>query len=743
VTALFAMTAAIGAGLLFVVQPMVGKMLLPALGGVPAVWNTCLVFFQAALLAGYAYAHVATGEARVIRQLALYLALAVSALGVLPLRVAAGPVGPVSASDTPVLWLLVQLPIAVGLPFVALAATAPTLQRWFARAVPGTGSNPYVLYAASNFGSLVALLGYPLLVEPYLSLASQRRAWAGGYVGLLALVAACGLGAAAGEAKGAPAEGKPPTHGGAPAERIAMRRRLRWVTLALAPSAALLGVTAFLTTDIAAIPLLWVVPLALYLASFVLVFAPTPPLRHRRAARALPGLALLVVVVDLSGMTLPLWLLLPLHLAAFFVAALVCHGELALDRPAPARLTEYYLLIAMGGALGGAVAGLLAPVLIDRVVEYPLAIAVACLLGPAGRGAVVRADEAARRHVRRLDLVLALALGVLTAALAVVVPRSGLAEGRAGVGVMLGLPAILCYTLVDRPVRFGLALVALLLAGQLHEGPHGRPLYQVRTFFGVLRVTVDPAGRFHQLVHGNTVHGRQRWPPGGPAEPLSYYHASGPAGRIFDGFRGSAAPGSVAVVGLGAGSLCAYARPGDEWAFYEVDPAVERIARNPAYFTFWRDCRAERRSVVLGDARLRLTESPDGRYGLLVLDAFSSHAIPVHLVTREALELYRRKTAPAGWVVFHVSSQHLELEPILANLARELGWAAYAGDDLVLTPEERDAGKDPSRWVVLGRVPSDLGALAADPRWRSLGGALRARVWTDDFSSVWSVVRWR
>jgi hypothetical protein len=264
----------------------------------------------------------------------------------------------------------------------------------------------------------------------------------------------------------------------------------------------------------------------------------------------------------------------------------------------------------------------------------------------------------------------------------------------------------------------------------------------VRTFFGVLRVTADPSGRFHHLVHGNTVHGRQRWPPATPAEPLSYYHPSGPAGQVFGGFQRSSAPRRVAIVGLGAGSLCGYARPGDEWTFYEVDPAVERIARDAAHFTFWRDCRAGRRSVVLGDARLRLADAPDGRYGMLVLDAFSSDAIPVHLLTREALELYRRKTASTGWVVFHVSSQHLELHPVLGNLARELGWVAYGRDDLVLTPEERDAGKDPSRWVVMGRDASDVGPIAADPRWLALGGERRVRVWTDDFSSVWSVVEW-
>jgi hypothetical protein len=304
-----------------------------------------------------------------------------------------------------------------------------------------------------------------------------------------------------------------------------------------------------------------------------------------------------------------------------------------------------------------------------------------------------------------------------------------------------GLPAIVCYTFVARPVRFALGLTALLLAAQLYASPQGRPLLEERTFFGVLRVTLDTSGRFHQLVHGNTIHGRQRRSEGPRDEPLSYYHPSGPAGDVFGRFRESGAPGAFAIVGLGAGSLCAYAREGEEWIFYEIDPAVERIARDPTYFTFWRDCRAQRRSVVTGDARLRLADAADGRYGMLVVDAFSSSAIPVHLITREALELYRRKTAASGWLVFHISSQHLDLRPIVASLARDAGWVAYGRDDLLLAPEEREAGKDPSQWVVLARTRSGLGALAQDPRWRALTVPAGARVWTDDFSNLWNVIK--
>ena len=729
--ALFAVTAFLGAGLLFVVQPMVGKLLVPVLGGVPAVWNTCLVFFQSALLIGYGYAHVLTARLQGRRQVAAHLALAALALVALALRARPDPGGWFPAAEQPIAWLLLQLALVVGLPFVVLSATAPVVQHWFARATDGR--DPYFLYAVSNLGSLAALLSYPLLIEPHVTLEAQHRWWTAGYVAFVGVLAACGL-----RSPDVGTAARSSARGGA--ERVGARRRLRWVALAFVPSGYLLGVTAFLTADVAAVPLLWVVPLALYLLSFVLVFARTPLVRHRHAARLLPGLVLLAVLVTMSGMTLPLWLLVPLHLAAFFAAAVTCHGELAHDRPPPAALTGYYLAMALGGALGGALIALVAPVVFDRVAEYPLIMVLACLLRPADpRGA--RAREADPDRARRLDIVLPLALGGLTAGLVLATSWLGLGD-RARVAWMFGVPAIVCYTFVARPIRFALGLAALLLAGLLYPGPQGRPVLQERTFFGVLRVTLDPAGRFHQLVHGNTIHGRQRRAGDLRDQPLSYYHPTGPAGDVFARLREAGARGAVGVVGLGTGSLCAYAGEGEEWVFYEIDPAVVRLARDPAYFTFWRDCRAARRSVVTGDARLRLAEAADGRFAVLVLDAFSSSAIPLHLLTREALDLYRRKTAAGGWIVFHISSQHLDLEPVVARLARDAGWVAYARDDRRLSATEREAGKDPSRWAVLARRRSDLGGLADDLRWRALAGRGDAPVWTDDFSNLWDVIRW-
>ena len=733
VAALFSATAFLSAALLFVVQPMISKTLLPVLGGAPAVWNTCLVFFQSALLLGYGYAYVTAARLGGRRHVFAHVAFALLGFGALIAHLRLDPAGVVSATEHPIAWLLLQLTLAVGLPFVVLSGTAPILQYWFAGSPHAGGRDPYFLYAGSNLGSLAALLSYPVLLEPHISLQLQGRVWTAGYAGVVALVAACGLYASSvGKASASLAPAGPATPADEPARPLDARRRIRWMGLAFVPSAYLLGVTAFLSTEVAAVPLLWVVPLALYLLSFIVVFAPAPLVAHRRFARLLPALMLLTILVSVSGMTLPLWLLLLLHLTTFFTAAVMCHGELALDRPSVASLTEYYLLVSLGGALGGAVSALVAPVVFDRIVEYPLVMILACLLRPADAGGHQRAI---------LDVAWPLALGILTAGLVLATPRLNIVSEQARVAWMFGVPAILCYALVARPVRFALGLGAFWLAAQLYPGPQGQPLLEQRTFFGVLRVTTDASGRFHQLVHGSTIHGRQR--RDGPLRnvPSSYYHPSGPAGDILAHFRESRAPAAVAVIGLGAGSLCAYATAREAWTFFELDAAVERIARDPTYFTFWQDCRAERRAVIIGDARLRLADSADGQHGLLVVDAFSSSAIPVHLITREALELYRRKTAADGWIAFHISSQHLDLKPVLAGLARDIRWVAYARDDVALTPEERDAGKDPSQWVVLASTRASLGTLAADPRWRLLPADRGVPVWTDDFSNIWTVIK--
>lgn len=742
---LFALTMFVGATLLFVVQPMFARMALPLLGGSPAVWNTAVLFYQAALLAGYGYAHLTTRWLGARRQAALHAALLLLPLLVLPIGVPEGWRPP--AEETPVWWFLGLLAVAVGLPFFVVATTSPLLQAWVVRTRHRMAADPYPLYAASNVGSIVALLAYPTFVEPTLSLAAQSQVWAAGYVVLALLTFGCAwvVWRSNGDRRLAEALGRP-------AVPLSVARRARWVLLAFAPSSLMLSVTTYLSTNIAPIPLLWTLPLALYLLTFVLTFS-GEVFPHAGMVRALPIVLLLLTVVLAAQATAPLELLMPLHLLVFFVAAMVCHGELARDRPPPEQLTEFYLWLSVGGVLGGLFNAIVAPLLFTTVVEYPLVLVLVCLLLPASDRRPAADEEqapappeedahpAGRPSLvagRWLDVALPLGLGLLTAGLVLAVQRVGLGSEPAGLGLMFALPAALCFTFAGRPLRLGLGVAAILLASSLYVSDQGRVLYAARSFFGIHRVLLDPSGRFHLLAHGTTLHGMQSLDPAERRVPLSYFYPSGPAGQLFEQLGPTRR--SVAVVGLGVGSLACYGRPGQEWTFYEIDPLVEQIARDGRFFSFLSECGVDVR-VVLGDARLKLEEAPAGSYDLLVMDAYTSDAIPIHLMTREALGLYLERLAPGGAIAFHISNQYFDLRPVLAALASERGLAALAQDDLEVSEEEAARGKRGSQWVVLAREPEVLAPLAATGRWYELTAPPGAPVWTDDYSSVLSVLK--
>lgn len=727
--ALYALTIFTGASLLFLVQPMFARMVLPLLGGAPAVWNTALVFYQATLLAGYAYAHLTARWLGAGRQAALQLGLLLIPLLVLPIRLPAGWAPPVQSSPT--LWLLALLAVIVGPPFFVVSATSPLLQRWLTQTRHGAAADPYFLYGASNLGSMLALLAYPALFEPYLTLGDQSVVWTVGYVLLIVLTAGCAAilwRAPASEPTGR----RDPALGLGTDEPSPSRARCaRWVLLGFVPSSLMLSVTTYLSTDIAAIPLLWVIPLALYLLTFILVFARRPPIPHHVMTAVLPLVMLPLVLVLAARANEPLGLVMTTHLVAFFVASMVCHGELARDRPAPRHLTSFYLWLSLGGVLGGAFTALGAPLVFDRVVEYPLMLVAACLVPS------LAAPVAASRSSRLLDLAVPAALGVAALALIRMLATGDPATAAARAGLVFGVLVFACLFSARRPVRFGLGIGAILLASSLYEGAEGRLLLQQRSFFGIHRVTIDRPARHHILLHGTTLHGMQSLDPARRREPLTYFHADGPLGQLFRAVGGTR--GRVAVVGLGAGSLACHAQPGQRWTFYEIDPVVERIARDRRFFTFLADCQPEA-PVVLGDARLSLAGAPDGAYTLLILDAYSSDAPPVHLITREALALYLRKLAPGGILAFNISNRHLDLEPVLGRLAADARLTALTQDDDV--SGAGTTGKLPSQWMIMARSPADFGPLGQDPRWQPPGVDPGA-VWTDSFSSLLSVFRWR
>ncbi|HZH97678.1 MAG TPA: hypothetical protein VEX38_01795, partial [Fimbriimonadaceae bacterium] len=582
----FSLTIFVGSALLFLVQPMIAKLILPAFGGSPAVWVVSMVFFQAALLGGYAYAHLSLRWLGVARQRWLHVAIVALAGLTLPFVIPERLMP--SGTEDPALRLLMILAFTVGASFLAISAGAPVLQRWYAASGLADAKDPYWLYSASNLGSMMALLSYPFLLEPTLRLSDQARLWAYGYWALVVLLLACALLLRQPADAAVTEEAEP--------QPISWTTRGRWLLLSATPVSLLLAITTYLTTNIAPIPLLWVVPLSLYLLTFILAFARKPIASSMLLGRLLPILGTPLVLAIILESSEPLIPLAIFHLSVFFLACWSCHARLAEDRPSAARLTEFYFWLALGGVVGGLFNAIIAPLIFTTLVEYPLALVLAFMLRKAKPGV--------RPH--HFDLLYALAVTALTAGIAMAVVAMGMDPSPQRTVITIGLPAVLAYIMVERPMRYGLSLAGLfIVAAAAGLAQDGIILSSSRSFFGVHRVvaTQRENGRFHKLVHGNTLHGMQNVDRS--SEPLTYYHRTGPIGQVLSHFSGEQRKSHVGLVGLGVGSLAAYGEPGQRITFFEIDPEVERVAREPKLFTFLRDSKAEVR-VVLGDARLSL-----------------------------------------------------------------------------------------------------------------------------------------
>jgi hypothetical protein len=731
VVPLFAATMFLSGFLLFVLEPMVARMVLPILGGVPMVWNGCMVFFQIVMLAGYGYAFGASRWLGLRHHVVLHAAVLAAPAAVLPFMIQAGSVRP--PDGNPLGWLLLLLASTIGLPFFVLSTSASVFQHWLSRTDHPSAGDPYFLYSASNLGCVAALASYPVLVEPLLTLRDQTRLWTIAYVAFAGLAGACaafawrrGLLSTAGRGD-LQARGEriaEPTR----VEPLPWLRRARWVALSFVPSSLMLAVTSYISTDIAAVPLLWIVPLALYLLTFALAFG-----RHSAAAgavarRALPILTVPLALFMIATLRAPLAAIVTVHLAAFTAIALNCHADLARDRPEPSRLTEFYFWVSLGGMLGGLFNTLAAPLLFDSIIEYPLVVLLACLL--------FRATDALREPRRPFaDVAVTVAVGGLTAVILVVTSARDLPLALRLAA--LTVPAIITFAQRRRPTRFGYCMAALLAASFVFGNAGERVLYATRTFFGVYRVSEDMAGRYHGLAHGTTLHGMQALAPERRREPLTYFHETGPFGQAWQALPRAASAREIAVVGLGVGTLASYARPTQHWTFFEIDPAIERIARTREYFSFMEAC-GDRCRVVIGDARISLGRVPDRAYDILVLDAFSSDSIPMHLMTREAFSLYQTRLAPGGVIVLHISNNHLRLGPVVARLAASQGLLAL--HQLEQVKPGWAEGKTPSHWVVMARNAADLGGLTTDARWSPLTASASTPLWTDDFSNILSVL---
>jgi hypothetical protein len=722
--ALFAATLFGSAVLLFSIQPMFTKMVLPRLGGAPAVWSVAMVFFQGALLLGYAYAHLLVRKADPGRGALIHLGLLAAAAASLPIGIASG-YGAAPHSFV-ALWLIALFAASIGLPFVALSASAPLVQAWFAASGHGRARNPYVLYAASNLGSFAGLIAYPFAIEPMLSLRAQTFAWSLGFAGLAIMVALVAAAAGCGAA------GRKPADPGAPAApALSASERLSWMALAAIPSGLTVAVTAHLTTDVAAAPFLWVVPLALYLLTFVAIFRHRPWVRHETVAAAAAFIAAPLAISILGG-SKSFWVFgIALNLGGFVALAMLCHGELYARRPASVHLTEFYLWNSLGGVLGGAFAALVAPKIFNGTYEYPILICAALLAAPGAFAAARRqfiGEAAAPLAVAAIAVILRVCTDV----------RLPLA---AELPFQLALIAIAAVMLLQRrrPVRvFALAVLAFVISGVWRPGV-GR-VETARSFFGVHEVADSGDGTHRILFHGTTIHGVEavRGRDGAPLvsrpQPESYYYAGGPYAEAIDAVR--AARGRldrVAIVGLGAGIIACHRRDGETWTFFEIDPEVVRIARDEKLFRSLSVC-APNAPVVLGDARLSLAASSQD-FDLIALDAFTSDAIPVHLLTGEALAGYVERLKPGGVILAHISNRHMDLAPVVAATAAAQGLLMWFCRD----PRPNDFVNDyraNAELAALARSEADLGDLPSRDCWRRVLPDPKISGWADDYSDL-------
>jgi len=738
---IFMASVFLSASLLFLVEPMIAKMMLPMLGGTPAVWNTCLVFFEVLLLAGYLYAHATIKWLSRRAQITVHMGMILLPLlivGLLPLHLRPGWQPP--AQSNPVPWIMALLFVSVGLPFFVLSSNAPIAQRWFADSGHKHADDPYFLYAASNTGSLLGLLSYPLLMEPLLRLSQQSHLWSYVYMLFVAVTAASAL--LVWRNQTVKADHSPVLNSEIPAAK-SWRDSLRWIALAFVPSSLTLGVTTALTTDVPAIPLFWVLPLAVYLVSFVLVFARRPLISHEWMARRLPLIILFGLYPTVSRLKFPFTALLVLYLGLLFVVSMVCHGELARSRPQVSRLTEFYLWISVGGVLGGIFNALIAPIIFHSVLEFPIVLILAALLRPQIEGPPPTGSSTVWANLK--DWLLPLALGLTMASVILGLEHKGITIGHSLTILIFGYSMIWCLSFSKRRLRFAAGLGALILASSLYTGPLGRILDTERSFFGVYRVTDDPSGKFRYLISGGTLHGMQSLDPARSREPLAYYTRQGPAGQIVQAVEAGLPRSNWAIVGLGAGTMACLAPPGQKLTYYEIDPLVARIALNPRYFTLLESCAPQAR-IILGDARLKLKDAPDSQYGLIALDAFSGDSIPIHLMTKEALALYMRKLTPHGILAFHISNLYLQLEPILGDLAQDSHLVCMIESDGPLTQSQLDQGRLPSTWVVMARSQTDLSKLigidTTSDRWLPVHGRRNPVVWTDDYSDLLRIIKW-
>lgn len=731
----YTITVFLGSALLFLVEPLIAKRLLPTFGGSPLVWNTCLLFFQIALLIGYLYAHLSTQKFGVRNQAKVHLGLMVLAALTLPIGLpklvmdAYTHAAPGSLAASPALMLLLMLAAGVGLPFFVVSSSAPILQRWFADTTDPKASNPYFLYRASNIASMVALIGYPVLFESTFNLSDQSMYWSVGYGVLILGFALCAQILWKSPAPAHEQEGGDQHDTSSPPTK---QDKARWTFQAAAPSALLLGVTGFLTVNIAPVPLLWVLPLALYLLTFVIAFRDKPvarPVSVRTACYLFISFGIISYAYGSNQLSV---VLIPGHLLGFFFAAYICHAEIARTRPSAKYLTEFYFWISLGGMLGGLFSAIVAPIIFPILLEYPVAIALCIIAAAIGTG------------TKKPTLNQVLQCMVLVGAVTCLKAKWGMQITDpnystfivAAFGVLL-----LCSLSVQRYVLASAATIMMLMYFDVM--PSNQTILRKRNFFGshLVRVFKGSDGAdYHFLTNGNILHGVENQDPKHILDPLTYYIPESGVGLALTKYGTEARMKNYAVIGLGTGTLAGYGHAEQTIDYYELNPSIAKTAGDPKYFSFISKTPAKV-NVILGDARLRMNEAADSTYGLIAVDAFSSDAIPTHLLTLQACEMYLRKLRPDGILAIHVSNRYLDLYSVVATVANQLN---LVGADVKYqaTDDDQARYRSTSEWVILAHDAKDLKGLQSEPASR-LAPDRNVRIWTDDYTNIFQILRFK
>ena len=727
---LFGPTLFLSAFLLFCFEPMVGKMMLPLLGGAASVWITCLLFFQLMLLTGYGYAHVLERYANLRRQIVVHSIMMAAVFIFLPVHFSVRP--DQAASAHPSAWLLWQLIKTVGIPFCVVSTTAPLLQNWLSKTGTASGRDPYFLYAISNAGSLIALLTYPLLIEPRIGVRTQSWTWLAGYGALAVMVLAAsvlvwkrGLHQTVGALYERPGRSQTaPT----------VRTRLFWLAAAFVPSALMMAVTNHILLNLASVPFLWIIPLAVYLITFMVAFGRRIHISYTLISRVAPIVLLLLFpfVAATHGVEAKyMWYLVGAHITILLTGALLCHSALAARRPVPQHLTEFYFWIALGGALGGAFTAVLAPFVFRTVVEYPLLVAVI---------AFFRESRDPDTKIAGSDLILPAGLGFLVVGASKLLQWASV-DLTTDLKTTLAVDAVIiliAFLFRRRAFRFAMTMAVLVLTyravlPQFYGGTQF--IYLARDFFGVKGVKFDVATNSRRLLHGDTLHGLESLDPALIGHPLSYYDPTGPVGDVMT-MLSERPDQRIGVVGLGTGSMAGWTAPHRHITFFDIDPQIYDIAHN--FFTFLARC-GQNCDAVLGDGRLSIEKTPDETFDLLMLDAFNSDSIPAHLVSREAIQMYLSKLKQNGLLMFHVSNRYMDVEGLISAAVTDASLEALVRYD----DERQNSLKARSHYIVAARNAEALGMLDQDENWLRVEKPQRIHPWTDDYSNMLEIIRWR